>query len=87
MTGPIEDAATCEISRSQLWQWLRHAVRLDDGRAFDRSLYESLRDEELARLRSSDQGHLDPAAAILDRLVLAPSIEPFMTLLAYPLLP
>src|SRR6185436_15589835 len=46
----MEDAATAEISRSQLWHWRTHGVVLADGRVFDEALYASIRDEELARL-------------------------------------
>ncbi|HLE58717.1 MAG TPA: malate synthase A, partial [Candidatus Limnocylindria bacterium] len=47
----MEDAATAEISRSQLWQWRVHRVALEDGRPMTAELYASVRDEELARLR------------------------------------
>ena len=45
----MEDAATAEISRTQLWQWIRHGAKLDDGRAIDAELYPQRSvDEELA---------------------------------------
>ncbi len=43
----MEDAATAEISRTQVWQWLRHGARLDDGRVVTRELVEQMLDEEL----------------------------------------
>src|ERR1700754_47082 len=43
----MEDAATAEISRTQLWQWIRHEARLDDGTRIDAALYARIRDEEL----------------------------------------
>ena len=46
----MEDAATAEISRSQLWQWRTRGIVLTDGRTFDADLYATIRDEELARL-------------------------------------
>ena len=46
----MEDAATAEISRSQLWQWRRHGTVLDDGRPFDDARYTGIRDEELDRI-------------------------------------
>ena len=48
----MEDAATAEISRTQVWQWLRHGARLDDGRTLTPALYAEIRDEELAAIRA-----------------------------------
>ena len=45
----MEDAATAEICRAQLWQWLRFAAPLDDGRTLTPSLFETLLEEEMAR--------------------------------------
>jgi malate synthase len=55
----MEDAATAEISRTQIWQWIRHEAKLDDGRAITAELYEQLRDEELAAVSSRAQSR-DP---------------------------
>jgi malate synthase len=82
----MEDAATAEISRSQLWQWRRHGTTLDDGRAVDAALYRSIRDDELARHGGPETGRLGDAADLLDRLVLADDFAEFLTLDAYPLL-
>ncbi len=82
----MEDAATAEISRSQLWQWRRHRTRLDDGRVVDDQLYRSIHDEELARHGGPSSGRLGDAAELLDRLVLADEFEEFLTLGAYQLL-
>jgi malate synthase len=79
----MEDAATAEISRAQLWQWIRHGARLDDGRAVTSELYESLRDEELATLGGTDVRRLGDAVEILDALVLNDDFEEFLTLRAY----
>ena len=79
----MEDAATAEISRAQLWQWVQNGAKLDDGRPIDRALYEKLRDEELAKLPASPQ--LQQARRILDDLVLGVFVE-FLTLPAYELL-
>ncbi|WP_424952852.1 malate synthase A [Deinococcus sp.] len=46
----MEDAATAEISRAQLWQWLHHGVRLDDGRTLTRAVFDPIFEEELTRL-------------------------------------
>ena len=48
----MEDAATAEISRAQIWQWLRHGATLDDGRVVDRALFRALLDEELAKIET-----------------------------------
>ena len=47
----MEDAATAEISRSQVWQWLHNDVELDDGQTVTRDLVERLIDEEMAAIR------------------------------------
>jgi malate synthase len=82
----MEDAATAEIARSQLWHWRTRAVRLNDGRIIDRRFYEEIRDQELARLGGADAGRLGEAAGLLDRLVLDEEFAEFLTLRAYPLL-
>jgi len=81
----MEDAATAEISRSQLWQWRTHAARMDDGRAVTADLYASVRDDELSRLRQAlpDAPWTD-AGDLLDELVLSDDFAEFLTLLAYP---
>ena len=82
----MEDAATAEISRSQLWHWRTRAVELADGRAFSAGLYETIRDEELARLGGAGEGRLAEAAALLDRLVLDDEFAEFLTLRGYAVL-
>jgi malate synthase len=85
----MEDAATAEISRSQLWQWRTTATRLDDGREASAELYRAIRDEELERLVANAgpaEGHLADAAGLLDRLVLDDDFAEFLTLRAYSLL-
>ena len=85
----MEDAATAEISRSQLWQWIRHAATLDDGRPVTADLYRALRDEELGELRREvgaeawEAGHYTRAARLLDELILQPEFTEFLTLPAY----
>jgi malate synthase len=75
----MEDAATAEIARSQLWLW-----RTRDLLAADR--YATIRDEELARLGGREAGRLAEAADLLDRLVLDDDLAEFLTLRAYALL-
>jgi malate synthase len=78
----MEDAATAEICRSQLWQWRTVGMRLDDGRVFDDTLYRAIRDEEVTGL-GRGAGHLEEAAHLLDDLVLARDFPEFLTLDAY----
>ena len=80
----MEDAATAEISRSQLWQWRMNGARLDDGSTFDADRYRATRAEELALLGGRSTRHLGDAAALLDDLVLAEDVAEFLTLAAYP---
>ena len=84
----MEDAATAEISRSQLWQWRVGGARLVDGRAVTGGLYAAIRDEELAALGGPDggNGHLAAAAELLDSLVLDDTFTEFLTIPAGALL-
>lgn len=77
----MEDAATAEISRALLWQWVQRAVRLSDGRRLTRELYQQIRSEEGAQLAHVPR--LTQATALLDSLVLNDSFEEFLTLPAY----
>ncbi len=83
----MEDAATAEIARSQLWQWVHRWAPLagDERRKVDADLYRALRDDELAKLGGG--GRLTEAAALVDRLVLGADFTPFLTTEAYALLP
>jgi malate synthase len=80
----MEDAATAEICRTQLWQWLHFDARLADGRRFDRDLFDLLFDDELAKLR--DKPRIAEAGSLFRQMVLAEECEEFLTLPAYPLL-
>jgi malate synthase len=83
----MEDAATAEISRSQLWQWRVNGTPLDDGRPMTAETYTTIRDEELARLTEAMPGfRWTDAGTLLDRLVLSDDFAEFLTLDAYPLL-
>jgi malate synthase len=79
----MEDAATAEISRAQLWQWVQNGAKLDDGRQIDAKLYGKLRDGELGKLEGVP--YVDQARKILDDLVLGEFVD-FLTLPAYELL-
>jgi len=77
----MEDAATAEISRAQLWQWIRNQTGLSDGRTMTADLYAAVRDEERKRLGTLP--HLEAAVRILDGLVLASDFTEFLTIPAY----
>jgi len=83
----MEDVATAEISRSQLWQWTHNGARLDDGRPVSPAFYRQVREEELRRLQGQAGpagGYLAEAAELLDALVESAEFPEFLTLLAYP---
>ncbi|GAC1539391.1 MAG: malate synthase A [Myxococcales bacterium] len=80
----MEDAATAEISRAQLWQWIKNGASLDDGRKADRALYQSLRDEEVAKLGGPKEGRYKESLALLDELVDTSHFHDFLTTIAYP---
>jgi malate synthase len=85
----MEDAATAEISRAQLWQWARHATSLADGTAVTLARVREEAKSALAAIRTGagddafEAGHYERAAALLDRLTAAQEFEPFLTLVAY----
>src|SRR5262249_56781732 len=79
----MEDAATCEISRAQLWLWVTRSARLEDGRPITRELYTQIRDEEISKLGGSSEGRLGQAAELIDSLVLSSEVAEFLTLPAY----
>jgi malate synthase len=88
----MEDAATAEIARAQLWQWTHHVdVRLDDGRSISTGLVDEVRAEETAVLLGAarDQAarrHIETASSLLKKLVSAETFVEFLTLDAYQLL-
>jgi malate synthase len=86
----MEDAATAEIARAQVWQWIRHPKGvLDDGRKVTVELFRQITREELARLRAQlgeaafAAGNFERAAKILDEITTAEAFETFLTLPAY----
>jgi malate synthase len=80
----MEDAATAEICRAQLWQWLRFEAPFDDGRAFERELFDQLFDEEVGLL--AEVPSIRDAADLFHDMVTADEFEEFLTLPAYDLL-
>jgi malate synthase len=81
----MEDAATVEIARSQLWQWLHYGTPLSDGRGVTRELVGSIVDQELARWRQErpSTSHLEQASDILTEVALGVDYPSFSTLGAY----
>jgi malate synthase len=80
----MEDAATAEICRSQLWQWLRFEAPLSNGENFTRALFDRLFNTEVHAL--ADIPHIEEAAALFRKMVTAQEFEEFLTLPAYELL-
>ncbi|MEE4330216.1 MAG: malate synthase A [Wenzhouxiangella sp.] len=86
----MEDAATAEIARAQVWQWIRHpAGRLDDGRDIDAALVKRLHEEELEAIRADigadvfAAGHFQQAADLLAEVTASDEFVEFLTLPAY----
>ncbi|ETI69527.1 malate synthase A [Neobacillus vireti] len=86
----MEDAATAEISRAQLWQWIRHPRGvLDDGRKITIEMYEQFKGEELERIKQEigiqyfENGRFDEAIRLFDRLILNDEFVDFLTLPGY----
>ncbi len=85
----MEDAATAEISRTQIWQWIHHGVELDDGRTVTPELVRAVIDEEIARIREQvgeetwREGRPGETREIFERVALAPELLEFLTLPAY----
>ena len=85
----MEDAATAEISRAQLWQWLHHGAELADGRQLTAALYARLLEEEMDAIRGEvgaarfDGGHFQLAMRLFDEMIRADDFCEFLTLPAY----
>jgi malate synthase len=85
----MEDAATAEISRAQVWQWLRHGARLGDGRSVDRELVTQTIAQELAKLKEHlgaarfDSGKFGLASQLFEHMITGGEFPEFMTLGAY----
>jgi malate synthase len=87
----MEDAATAEISRSQVWQWLKHQATLDDGQPLTGARFKATLRDELAKLRASlgegyEAGRYAEASSLFERLATSSTFEEFLTLPAYDLL-
>ncbi|WP_454918927.1 malate synthase A [Xanthobacter sediminis] len=88
----MEDAATAEISRAQVWQWIHLGATLEDGRTVTRDLFQALLDDEMAKLREVlgagvyDAGRFPEAIGLFAGMSLADTFEEFLTLPAYRLI-
>jgi len=91
----MEDAATAEIARSQVWQWVRHGKQLDTGETVTPELVKQKETEELERIREEvgdeffrTQGRPEESRALFERVALSGDrFEEFLTLPAYEELP
>src|ERR1700736_2868677 len=86
----MEDAATAEISRAQVWQWIRHPRGvLSDGRKVTKELFRSVLEEELAKIQSGigqeryKKGKYSEAAELFDRITTSDQFAEFLTLPGY----
>ncbi len=80
----MEDAATAEISRAQVWQWIRHADGvLQDGRKVTKELFRSVLDEELAKVQRSSGDKFDVARDLFNQLTTDDEFAEFLTLPGY----
>ena len=83
----MEDAATAEISRSQIWQWVRNESTLEDGTVVTADLVREVLDAEMDNIKDSDEGnntkHLDTAREVFEQVALADEFVDFLTDPAY----
>lgn len=85
----MEDAATAEISRTQIWLWLHKNTQIEDGRFFGEEMYQKIKQEELEKIKelvgeySFTNGKFDLAVSLFDDLVLSKEYKEFLTLSAY----
>jgi malate synthase len=85
----MEDAATAEICRAQVWQWLHHQAKLEDGRQIDLPLFKTMLEEESAALKPEIANHsnwtttFENAIALFTKLIESDRFEEFLTLPAY----
>jgi malate synthase len=85
----MEDAATAEISRAQVWQWVRHKQNLSDGRPITKDLVRQIVREELDKVKvqmgeaNYAKGRYEDAAQLMTDLVEQPVFNEFLTLPAY----
>ena len=85
----MEDAATAEISRTQVWQWLKNEVVLEDGKPFNKALFNEIFDEEKEKIikeigeEGIRNGRFKEAFELFEKLVTSETFEEFLTTPAY----
>lgn len=85
----MEDAATAEISRTQIWLWLQKEVKIENGDTFNTTCYEKIKHQEIEKIKDYvgqnrfDSGKFKEAIQLFDELVLTENFEEFLTLSAY----
>jgi malate synthase len=88
----MEDAATAEIARTQIWQWIHHGATLSDGRTVTRELVTQLLDEETDRIHAVvgdevwERGRPGETREVLEAVALRDDLPEFLTLGAYEML-
>lgn len=91
--GLMEDAATAEISRTSIWQWIHHQKTLEDGQPVTASLFSKMLAEEMQVIQEElgeqrfSQGRFDEAARLMERITTEPELVEFLTLPGYRLIP
>ena len=78
----MEDAATAEICRAQVWQWVKFGAKLDDGRPVTSDMVNRVVDEQLAK-RGTPSGEFAKAAQIFRQMMTSADFQEFLTLPAY----
>ena len=92
----MADAATCEVSRAQLWIWIKYKVKLNDGRVVDEKLIDQLMEEELNKIKkrfktwkektgdkSLDHVSFESAAKTFKKMITKDNFDDFLTLPLY----
>ena len=80
----MEDAATAEICRAQVWQWVRHEARMSDGRQVTADFVRKTIREQAAKLRDQNgEAAVDRAAQIYENMMTSAEFPEFLTLVAY----
>ncbi len=92
LNNQLEDAATAEVSRSQIWQWVQNGTKLEDGTVIDRELVSKLLAEELGRIRAEvgeeiwEAGRPEDTRKVFEEVALDDELPDFLTEVAYELL-
>ena len=85
----MEDAATAEISRAQIWQWIRHGAHTEDGTAIDTDRFDCLLGEEMQRVEQEvgaerfAAGRFKTAKRLFSEMIKKPSFDEFLTIPGY----